>query len=71
MGLVFALASNLVHDIHKTPNLCCWTLTRRSTPIESLVWSNNFKQYAEYLVVALLTEDAAVLDDDNSRITEI
>jgi hypothetical protein len=30
-----------------------------------------FEGYAEYLVVALLPEDAAALDDDYQRVTEI
>jgi hypothetical protein len=30
-----------------------------------------FSEYAEYLVVALLPEDAAALDDDYQRVTEI
>jgi hypothetical protein len=30
-----------------------------------------FEEYAEYLVVALLPEDAAALDDDYQRVTEI
>jgi hypothetical protein len=30
-----------------------------------------FEEYAEYLVVAILPEDAAALDEDYERVTEI
>jgi hypothetical protein len=70
-GLVFALAGYLVHDVHETlPFILLDSLEAiDSQRIADLV--NYLKEYADYLVVALLPEDATVLDTDYQRITEI
>jgi DNA repair exonuclease SbcCD ATPase subunit len=70
-GLVFALAGYLVHDLHETlPFMMVDSLEALdSDRIAALV--EYFNEYAKYLVVALLPEDAAALDDDYHRITEI
>jgi predicted nuclease with TOPRIM domain len=70
-GLVFALAGYLVHDVHETvpfmmlDSLEALDADRIATLIE------YFGQYPDYLVVALLPEDAAALDDGHRRVTTI
>jgi predicted nucleic acid-binding Zn-ribbon protein len=70
-GLVFALAGYLVHDLHETvpvmllDSLEALDADRIATLVEYV------EEYADYLVVALLPEDAAALDDDYQRVTEI
>ncbi|WP_435076807.1 archaea-specific SMC-related protein [Halococcus sp. AFM35] len=70
-GLVFALAGYLVHDLHETvPVMLLDSLEAvDSERIATLV--EYFAEYADYLAVALLPEDAAALDDDYERVTEI
>jgi chromosome segregation ATPase len=70
-GLVFALAGYLVHDLHETvPVMLLDSLEAvDSDRIATLV--DYFAEYAEYLIVALLPEDAAALDEDYQRVTEI
>jgi len=70
-GLVFALAGYLVHDLHESlPFIVLDSLEALdSNRIAALV--EYFGEYAEYLVVALLPEDAAALSDEYRRITEI
>jgi DNA repair exonuclease SbcCD ATPase subunit len=70
-GLVFALAGYLTHDIHES---CPFLLLDSIEAIDSdriarLV--DYVADYADYVVVALLPEDAQALDDDYRRITEI
>jgi len=70
-GLVFALAGYLTHDVYET---CPFLLFDSIEAIDSdriagLV--DYVADYAEYVVVALLPEDAQALDDDYRRITEI
>lgn len=68
---MFALASYLVHDLHETvpvmvlDSLEALDADRNDTLIE------HFEAYADYLIVALLPEDAAALDEDYQRITDI
>jgi len=70
-GLVFALAGYLAHDVHDVlPVMLLDSLEaidseRVATLIEYL------EDYADYLVVALLSEDADALDDEHRRITGI
>jgi DNA repair exonuclease SbcCD ATPase subunit len=70
-GLVFALAGYLVHELHETvpvmvvDSLEAVDADRIATLIE------HFSEYADYLIVALLPEDAAALDEDYQRITDI
>ena len=70
-GLVFALAGYLVHDLHESmPFMLLDSLEALDADrIAALV--DYFEQYARYLVVALLPEDAAALDDRHRHVTEI
>jgi len=70
-GLMFALAGYLVHDLHETvPFMLLDSLEAiDSERIAALV--DYIGEYARYLVVALLPEDAQALDDGYARITEI
>lgn len=70
-GLVFALAGYLVHDVHETvPFLILDSLEAIDADrIARLV--EYFSEFPQYLVVALLDEDAAALDDEYERLTEI
>ena len=70
-GLVFALAGYLVHDVHETvPFVLLDSLEAiDSERIAALV--EYVAEYAEFLVVALLPEDAQALDDTHARVTDI
>lgn len=70
-GLVFGLAGYLVHDVYETvPFMLLDSIEAiDSNRIAKLV--DYLEEYAEYLVVALLEEDAAALDEEYSRITSI
>ncbi|MFB6150510.1 MAG: archaea-specific SMC-related protein [Haloarculaceae archaeon] len=70
-GLIFALAGYLTHDVYET---CPFLLLDSIEAIDSdriarLV--DYVADYAEYVVVALLPEDAQALDDDYRRVTDI
>jgi predicted nucleic acid-binding Zn-ribbon protein len=67
-GLVFALAGYLAHDLHETvPFMLLDSLEAiDSERIAALI--DYFGEHADYLVVALLEEDAAAVDGDN-RVT--
>ncbi|WP_254280597.1 archaea-specific SMC-related protein [Haloarcula marina] len=70
-GLIFALAGYLVHDLHETvPYMLLDSLEAiDSDRIAQLV--DYFEDYADYLVVALLHEDAQALDESVNRVTAI
>ncbi len=70
-GLIVALAGYLVHDVHEhVPFMLLDSLEALdSERIAALV--EYLEQYAPYIVVALLPEDAAALDDEYPRITDI
>ena len=70
-GLVFALAGYLVHELHETLPFIVLDFLEAldSNRIAALV--EYFSDYAEYLIVALLPEDAAGLNESHQRITEI
>jgi DNA repair exonuclease SbcCD ATPase subunit len=70
-GLVFALAGYLVHELHETvPFMLLDSLEAiDSERISRLV--DYFSDYQDYLVVALLPEDAESLDGEYTRITDI
>ncbi|PSQ63795.1 MAG: chromosome segregation protein SMC [Halobacteriales archaeon SW_8_66_22] len=70
-GLVFALAGYLVHDLHEdVPFMLLDSLEAIDADrIAALV--DYIADYAKYLVVALLEEDARALDADYHRVTEI
>ena len=68
IGLVVALAGYLVHDVHESvPMMVLDSLEAiDSDRIAALV--DYFADYAPFLVVALLPEDAQALDDDYERV---
>ncbi len=70
-GLIFALAGYLVHDLHETvPFMLLDSLEAiDSNRIAALV--EYFADYADFLVVALLPEDAQALDDEFTRVRSI
>ncbi|WP_256305936.1 archaea-specific SMC-related protein [Halobellus litoreus] len=70
-GLIFALAGYLVHDLHETvPFMLLDSLEAiDSDRIADLV--EYFADYADFLVVALLPEDAQALDEEFTRVTSI
>ena len=70
-GLVFALAGYLVHEVYETvPIMVLDSLEAiDSTRIARLV--SYFNEYAETILVALLPEDAAALDEEYHHVTEI
>ncbi|WP_123539350.1 archaea-specific SMC-related protein [Halosimplex salinum] len=70
-GLIFALAGYLTHDVYE---VCPFLLLDSIEAIDSdriarLV--DYVSEYAEYVVVALLEEDAQALDDAYQRVTEV
>jgi len=69
-GLVFALAGYLVHEVYEeVPIMVLDSLEAiDSNRIASLL--EYFSQYVEYLVVALLKEDAAAVGKEHSQIRE-
>jgi len=70
-GLVFALAGYLVHDVHEqVPFMVLDSLEAiDSDRIAAVV--GYFEQYVDFLVVALLPEDAAALPESYSYVTEV
>jgi chromosome segregation ATPase len=70
-GLVFALAGYLVHDVYETvPVMFLDSLEAiDSDRIAALI--EYVAEYADYLIAALLPEDAAALSDDYHRIEDI
>lgn len=70
-GLVFALAGYLVHDVYEqVPFMLLDSLEAiDSERIANLV--EYFADYADFLTVALLPEDAQALNDDYTRIESI
>jgi chromosome segregation ATPase len=71
VGLVFALAGYLTHEVYEqVPFMLLDSLEAiDSERIAAIV--DHFKQYADYLIVALLEEDAEALANDYQRIREI
>jgi uncharacterized protein YhaN len=71
VGLVFALAGYLVHDLPETvPFMLLDSLEAiDSTRIAALV--EYFADESEYLVIALLTEDAEALSDEYTYVASI
>ncbi|WP_435158230.1 archaea-specific SMC-related protein [Haladaptatus sp. DFWS20] len=70
-GLVFALAGYLAHEVYEdVPFILLDSLEAiDSDRIATLV--DYFSEYADYLVTALLPEDASALDEKYERVTEI
>jgi DNA repair exonuclease SbcCD ATPase subunit len=71
MGLIFALAGYLAHDVHEeVPFILLDSL--ESIDSERIARVIDYMQeYTDYLVVALLPEDSAALDEDYQRVAEI
>jgi len=71
VGLIFALAGYLVHDLHEiVPFMLLDSLEAIDADrIAELI--DYFVGTAEYIVVALLTEDAQALDEQYARVTSI
>jgi DNA repair exonuclease SbcCD ATPase subunit len=71
VGIVFALAGYLVHDVHEqVPFMILDSLEAiDSERIADLV--EYVSEHADYTVTALLPEDAAAIDDAHPRITRI
>ncbi|MFC5367140.1 archaea-specific SMC-related protein [Salinirubrum litoreum] len=71
VGLVFALAGYLVHDLHETvPFMLLDSLEAiDSDRIAALV--DYFADTTEFLVIALLDEDAQALDEEYDHVTAI
>ncbi len=71
IGLVFALAGYLVHDVHKeVPFILLDSLEAiDSNRISRIV--DYFHDHADYLVAALLPEDAAALPETHTYIEQI
>lgn len=69
VGLVVALAGYLVHDVHeKIPFILLDSLEAIDAQrISNLV--EYFSTYVPYLIIALLPEDAAALQDEHTQIT--
>jgi septal ring factor EnvC (AmiA/AmiB activator) len=70
-GLVLALAGYLVHEVHEAvPFMLLDSLEAIDAErIAQLI--EYLEQYASYVVVALLPEDASALDPEYQRITEL
>jgi len=70
-GLVFALAGYLTHDVYEqVPFMLLDSLEAIDSERIALLL-DHFKQYADYLIVALLEEDAQALSDEYHRIEQI
>jgi len=71
IGFVFALAGYLAHDVHEALPFILLDSVEAidSQRLADLV--EYFTDYSEYLVVALLEEDAQALSDEYERISEI
>lgn len=70
-GLVFALAGYLVHDVYEEVPFMLLDSVEALDPERVARLIHYLDEYADHLVAALLPEDAAHLDDDYQRITEI
>jgi chromosome segregation ATPase len=70
-GLVFALAGYLAHEVHRDVPVMLLDSVEAidSDRIAALV--EYLEKYADYLIIALLPEDAAALDESYRRITDI
>jgi chromosome segregation ATPase len=70
-GLVLALAGYLAHDLHeRVPFMLLDSIEAIDTDRLALL-VDYLGEYSDYLVVALLTEDAQGLSDAYERVTEI
>jgi len=68
---VFALAGYLVHDVHET---CPFMLLDSLEAIDAeriASLADYLEEFPDFLVIALLKEDASVLDDAYRRVKGI
>ncbi|WP_254533592.1 archaea-specific SMC-related protein [Natrinema gelatinilyticum] len=70
-GLTFALAGYLVHDVHETVPFMLLDSLEAIDSERLANFISYFSDYARYLVVALLPEDAQALPNEYARITKI
>ena len=70
-GLVFALAGYLVHEVHQEVPLMILDALEQIDRNRIARLLEYFEPYADYLVVALLPEDADALGIDHTRVTDI
>ncbi|MCT9098424.1 archaea-specific SMC-related protein [Haloarchaeobius sp. HME9146] len=70
-GLTFALAGYLAHEVYETVPVVLLDSLEAVDAERIAAVVEYFESYADYLVVALLHEDAAALPDEYRRVTEI
>lgn len=70
-GLVFALAGYLAHDVHEELPFVLLDSLEAIDSQRIAAFVAYIADYADYLVVALLPEDAQALDSDYQRIADI
>jgi DNA repair exonuclease SbcCD ATPase subunit len=70
-GLVFALAGYLVHELYEAVPFMLLDSVEAIDPERIAHLIDYFGGHADYLVVALLEDDAAALNDDYTRISNI
>ncbi|MFB6207272.1 MAG: archaea-specific SMC-related protein [Haloglomus sp.] len=70
-GLIFALAGYLAHDLHERVPFMLLDSLEAIDADRLAVLVDYLRDYSDYLVVALLTEDAQGLSDEYERVTEI
>lgn len=70
-GLVFALAGYLAHDVYEELPFVLMDSVEAIDAKRLAAVIEYFTDYTDYLVAALLEEDAAALDDSFHRVTDI
>ena len=70
-GLVFALAGYLAHEVYETVPFMVLDSLEAIDANRIAILIDYLKSYADYLVVALLPEDAAALEEPDAVVTEI
>ena len=70
-GLIVALAGYLVHDVHERVPFMLLDSLEALDSERIAILIDYLEQYVPYVIVALLPEDAAALDDAYSRISDI
>lgn len=70
-GLVFALAGYLVHDVHETVPFVLLDSLEAIDALRIARLVEYFSDYAAYVIVALLPEDASALSETYNRVTDI
>ena len=70
-GLVFALAGYLVHEVYEEVPLILLNSLEAIDPERIAHLVEYFNDYASYLVATLLPDDAAAIETDYERVTDI